>query len=215
MVSTVPLASITSHIDQHPQQALTLLFVLLLLESFGLPLPGETALIACGVLASQGALSLGWVIAVAAIAAILGDNLGYWTARRGGRALLERYSLSRRYARRYLPRGERFFARHGGKTVFIGRFVAVLRVTAAWIAGLSHMDWWRFLGWNAAGGIAWATLVGLISYFVGSAAAKAIGTYGAIATGGTILVTVVGLLIVRRLEKRVTDEEPDSRPSPD
>ena len=77
------------------------------------------------------------------------------------------------------------------------------------------MDWWRFLAWNAAGGIVWATLVGLISYFVGSAAAKAIGTYGAIATGGTILFTVIGLLIVRRLEKRVTDEDPDTGPSPE
>jgi len=209
LVHSAPLlASITSYIDHHPQQALLLLFVLLLLESFGLPLPGETALIACGVLASQGALSIEWVIATAAIAAILGDNLGYWTARRGGRALLGRYSLTRGYAQRYLPRGERFFARHGGKTVFIGRFVAVLRVTAAWIAGLSHMRWWGFLAWNAAGGIVWATLVGLVSYFVGSAAAKAIGTYGLIAGAATIVITIVGLLVVRRLEKRVIDDEP-------
>lgn len=207
MHSTLLLASITSYIDQHPQQALLVLFALLVLESFGLPLPGETALIACSVLASQGALSIAAVITVAALAAILGDNLGYWTARRGGRVLLERYSLTRRYAERYLPRGERFFARHGGKTVFIGRFVAVLRWTAAWIAGLSHMRWWRFLAWNAAGGIVWATLVGLVSYFVGSAAAKAIGTYGLIAGAATILITVIGLLIVRRLERRVMDDE--------
>lgn len=210
MHSTLLLASITSYIDQHPQQALLVLFALLVLESFGLPLPGETALIACSVLASQGALSIAAVITVAAIAAILGDNLGYWTARRGGRVLLERYSLTRRYAVRYLPRGERFFARHGGKTVFIGRFVAVLRWTAAWIAGLSHMRWWRFLAWNAAGGIVWATLVGLVSYFVGSAAAKAIGAYGLIAGAATILITVVGLLIVRRLERRVMDDEQDT-----
>ena len=210
MHSALLLASITSHIDQHPQQALLLLFGLLLLESFGLPLPGETALIACGVLASQGAVSIGSVIATAAIAAILGDNLGYWTARRGGRGLLDRYSLTRRYAERYLPRGERFFARHGGKTVFIGRFVAVLRVTAAWIAGLSHMRWWGFLAWNAAGGIVWATLVGLVSYLVGSAAAKAIGTYGLIAGAGTVLITIGGVLIVRRIETRVTDEDPDT-----
>jgi len=208
--STVLLASITTYIDQHPQQALVLLFALLLLESFGLPLPGETALIACGVLASQGALSIGSVIATAAIAAILGDNLGYWTARRGGRTLLDRSSVTRRYAQRYLPRGERFFARHGGKTIFIGRFVAVLRVTAAWIAGLSQMRWWTFLAWNAAGGIAWATLVGLISYFVGSAAANAIGTYGLIAGAGTIVVTIIGLLVVRRLERRVMDDDSDT-----
>jgi membrane protein DedA with SNARE-associated domain len=208
--STLLLASITSYIDQHPQQALLLLFGLLLLESFGLPLPGETALIACGVLASQGALSIGAVIATAAVAAILGDNLGYWTARRGGRALLDRYSLTRRYAERYLPRGERFFARHGGKTVFIGRFVAVLRVTAAWIAGLSRMHWWTFLAWNAAGGVLWASLVGLVSYLVGSAAAKAIGTYGLIAGAATVVITVIGLLVVRRIERRVTDDDPDA-----
>jgi membrane protein DedA with SNARE-associated domain len=207
--SSLVLASITSYIDQHPQQALALLFVLLLLESFGLPLPGETALIACSVLASQGALSIVAVVTIAALAAILGDNLGYWTARRGGRALLDRYSVTRRYAARYLPRGERFFARHGGKTVFVGRFVAVLRVTAAWIAGLSHMHWWRFLAWNAAGGVVWATLVGLVSYFIGSAAAKAIGTYGLIAGAATIVITVVGLLLVRRLERRVIDDESD------
>lgn len=209
MQSALLLASITSYIDQHPQQALFLLFALLLLESFGLPLPGETALIACGVLASQGVLSIGWVIATAAVAAIVGDNLGYWTARRGGRALLDRYAPTRRYAERYLPRGERFFARHGGKTVFIGRFVAVLRVTAAWIAGLSHMRWWGFLAWNAAGGIVWATLVGLVSYFAGGAAAKAIGTYGLVAGATTILITVAGVLVVRRVEKRVTDDDPD------
>jgi membrane protein DedA with SNARE-associated domain len=207
--SSLVLASITSYIDQHPQQALALLFVLLLLESCGLPLPGETALIACSVLASQGALSIVAVVTIAALAAILGDNLGYWTARRGGRALLDRYSVTRRYAARYLPRGERFFARHGGKTVFVGRFVAVLRVTAAWIAGLSHMHWWRFLAWNAAGGVVWATLVGLVSYFIGSAAAKAIGTYGLIAGAATIVITVVGLLLVRRLERRVIDDESD------
>lgn len=203
----VPLASVTSYIDQHSHWALLVMFALLALESFGLPLPGETALIACGVLASQGALSIAWVIAVAILAAIVGDNLGYATARHGGRRLLLRYRLTRNYAERYLPRGERFFAKHGGKTVFIGRFVAVLRVTAAWVAGLSHMRWWRFFGWNAAGGIVWATLVGLISYYLGSAAAKAIGTYGLFAAGGAVLLAVAGYFVVRRIERRVVDDE--------
>ena len=107
------LASITTFLDQHDQWALVLLFVLLALESFGLPVPGETALIACGVLASQGSLSIVWVIVVAILAAIIGDNLGYWAAREGGRPLLERHRLTRRYAQHYLPRGERFFAKHG------------------------------------------------------------------------------------------------------
>ena len=204
---TMPLASITSFIDQHGQWALLLMFALLALESFGLPLPGETALIACGVLASQGTLSIEWVIVVAILAAIIGDNLGYWVARLGGRRLLLRYRLTRSYAERYLPRGERFFARHGGKTVLIARFVAVLRVTAAWIAGLSHMHWWKFLAWNAAGGIVWATLVGLISYYLGDAAAKAIGTYGLFAAGGALLLAAAGYFVVRRIERRVVEDE--------
>ena len=138
------VGSITSFIEQHGQWALLLMFVLLALESFGLPLPGETALIACAVLASQGSLSIGWVIGIGIAAAIIGDNAGYWVAREGGRPLLSRYRLTRRYAERYLPRAERFFAKHGGKAVFFGRFVAVLRVTAAWTAGVSRMNSWRF-----------------------------------------------------------------------
>ena len=206
----LPLASVTSFIDQHSQWALLVMCVLLMLESFGLPLPGETALIACAVLASQGALPISSVIVVAILAAIIGDNLGYWTARIGGRRVLLRYRLTQRYAERYLPRGERFFARHGGKTVFIGRFVAVLRVTVAWVAGISHMHWWRFLAWNAAGGIAWATLVGLVSYYLGDAAAKAIGRYGLLAAGGAVVLAVIGYFVVRWIERRVVDEEEPS-----
>jgi membrane protein DedA with SNARE-associated domain len=203
----VDVASVTSFVEAHSQWALLLLFVLLTLESFGLPLPGETALIACSVLASQGALPIAAVVVVGIAAAIIGDNLGYWVARKGGRPLLERNRLTRDYAQRFLPRGERFFARHGGKTVFIGRFVAVLRVTAAWIAGISHMDWWRFLAWNAAGGIVWATGISLTCYFLGDAAAHAINRYGLYAAGGAILLSVLGYFVVRRIEKRVLDED--------
>jgi membrane protein DedA with SNARE-associated domain len=203
----MPVASITSWIEANNQWALLAMFVLLMLESFGLPLPGETALIACAVLASQGALPIVAVIVVAVAAAIIGDNLGYWVARKGGRKLLSRYRLTRRYAKEYLPRGERFFAKHGGKAVFLGRFVAVLRVTAAWCAGLSRMHWWRFLAWNAAGAIVWATGVGLIAYYLGDAAAQAIGRYGLIAAGGAILLAGLGYLIVRWLERRVMDDD--------
>jgi membrane protein DedA with SNARE-associated domain len=206
-VATLLLVSITSFIEQHSHWALLTMFVLLTLESFGLPVPGETALIACSVLASQGALPIASVVAVGVLAAIVGDNLGYWAARKGGRPLLERHRLTRQYAEKYLPRGQRFFAKHGGKAVFFGRFVAILRVTAAWVAGLSHMHWWRFLAWNAAGGIVWATLVSLISYYLGDAAASALGRYGLYAAGGVVLLTVAGFLIVRQIEKRVVENE--------
>jgi membrane protein DedA with SNARE-associated domain len=207
------LASITSTIEGQGQWALVLLFVLLLLESFGLPLPGETALIACGVLASQGKLQIEWVIVVAVAGAVIGDNLGYTVGRVGGRKLLYRTRLTHRYAENYLPRAERFFAKHGGKTVFIGRFVAVLRVTAAWTAGISRMHWASFLAWNFAGGLVWATSVGLIAYYLGSRAADAISRYGLYAAGGALLLAVLGYFVVRWIEHRVVHDD-DQSPKP-
>src|SRR6059058_867753 len=172
---------------------LVVLFLLIAMESAGIPLPGETALVTAGVLASQGNLNIVAVIAVAATAAIVGDNIGYWAGRLGGRALLERWSFLERHASRVLPWSERFFERHGGKTVFLARFIAVLRVTDAWLAGITHMTWWRFFLWNAAGGIVWATLVGLLAYYFGRAAADAVAHYGVL---GAIVVAVAGALVL-------------------
>jgi membrane protein DedA with SNARE-associated domain len=196
---------VTSFITSH---GLPLLFLVVMLESFGLPLPGETALIAFGVLAAQGHYSIVEVIAVTAVAAIVGDNLGYWVIGRwGGRALFERWRWLSRYSQRVLPRAEELIAKHGGKTVFFGRFVAVLRYTAAWVAGLGRMHWWKFFFFNAAGGICWATLVGLLSYYVGKAAAEALGKYGLFAGAGVIaligIVALVSHLARRRLEERL------------
>src|SRR5262249_1095268 len=132
---------------------------------------------------------------------------GYWIGRKGGRRLLERWSPVSRHAQKVLPRSERIFARHGGKTVFFGRFVAILRITAAWMAGISHMPWWRFLLFNAAGGILWATLVGLVAYFLGEAAANAIQTYGLYVAGLIALVTVALLLGFRWWERRMLANE--------
>src|SRR5215831_10184252 len=107
----LPLESIQSFVESHSQWALLIMFTLLALESFGLPVPGETALIACSVLASQGSLSIAWVLVVGIAAAIIGDNLGYWAAREGGRPLLQGNRFTRAYAEKYLPKGERFFKR--------------------------------------------------------------------------------------------------------
>jgi membrane protein DedA with SNARE-associated domain len=181
---------------------LPLLAVVVGIESFGIPLPGETALIAFGVLASQGHYSIAWVIVTAAIGAIVGDNLGYWLiGRLGGRALFRRWGWLHRYADRVLPRAERLMERHGGKTVFLGRFVSILRYTVAWIAGLSRMEWWRFLFWNAAGGIAWATAVGLVAYYAGRAAADAIQRYGLYAALAVAVGLVLGWIVLRRARR--------------
>ena len=197
-----------SHLIEHHQSwALVLLFLLIAVESAGLPLPGETALVASGVLASQGKLSIEAVIPVAAAAAIVGDNCGYWLGREGGRPLLERWSIVSRHAQKVLPRAERLFAKHGGKTVFFGRFIAVLRITAAWMAGISHMTWWRFLLYNAAGGILWATLIGLVAYYSGQAAADAIQTYGLIAAVVVVVGIVAFVVGLRWWERRMLGEE--------
>jgi membrane protein DedA with SNARE-associated domain len=183
---------------------LVLLFAIVAIESMGVPLPGETAIIAAAVLAStKHHFSLVEVIVVAAAAAIIGDNVGYWIGRVGGRRLLERWGPLKRYADRVLPPAERFFARHGGKAVFLGRFVSVLRVTAAWLAGITDMSWWRFFLWNATGGIVWAAAVSAVAYYAGKAAADAIGHYGAYAGGAVVVLLVLGLIGARLWKRRM------------
>jgi membrane protein DedA with SNARE-associated domain len=191
---------------------LFVLFAVVALESAGLPLPGETALIAAAVLATprQGHYSIVTVIVVAALAAIVGDNIGYWIGRTGGRRLLERWGPVRRYSERALPPSERFFNRHGGKTVFIARFVSVLRVTVAWLAGITHMPWWRFFLWNAAGGIVWATGIGLLAYYFGKAAADAISTYGFAGVAVVIVLAVLAFVAVRFWHRRMAEDEGSS-----
>ncbi len=194
----------TSFFTHH---GLPLLAVVVMIESFGIPLPGETALIAFGVLASQGTYGIQWVIVSAAAGAIVGDNLGYWLIGRiGGRALFRRWPLLDRYAGRVLPRAEAVMERYGGRAVFIGRFVSVLRYTVAWIAGLTRMRWWRFLFWNAAGGIAWATAVGLAAYYAGNAAATAITRYGLYAALVVAAVVGVTVVIAGRARRRVEQQ---------
>jgi membrane protein DedA with SNARE-associated domain len=180
---------VTAFVDHY---GLAVVFVVVALESGGVPLPGETALVAAAILASQGHLAIGEVIAVGIAAAIIGDNLGYWGGRKLGRGVLQRYDVVRRFSDRVLPRAERFFKRHGGKAVFLARWTSGLRVAGAWIAGFAHMEWWRFFFWNAAGGIAWATAVSLVAYYFGRAAADAIGHYGLIAGGVLIALGVAG-----------------------
>jgi membrane protein DedA with SNARE-associated domain len=187
---------------------LFLLFVLVGLESTGIPLPGETALIAAAVLASGGHYSIVAVIVIASAGAIVGDNIGYWIGRKGGRALLRRIPYLRAYFDRALPPAERFFRRHGAKAVFFGRFISILRVTAAWLAGISHMNWWKFLFWNAAGGIAWATTFGVVAYYAGRAAADAINHYGLYAGIGIVVLVVLAAVGIHLWRREMVDENP-------
>jgi membrane-associated protein len=169
-------------------------------ESTGIPLPGETALITAAVLASQGKLSLPLVVATAAAAAIVGDNVGYLLGRKGARRLLQRPGRLEERRRSLLRRGEAFFARHGGKTVFLGRWLPFLRITAAWLAGANRMPWPRFLAWNAAGGIAWAVTIGVLAYFVGEALVAVLHTVGYVALGllAVVVLAVVAWVVFKR-----------------
>lgn len=184
---------------------LVLLFLLVAVESAGVPLPGEVALITAAVLSSQGRYSIFWVIAVASAAAILGDNVGYWLGRVGGRKLIDRWDVTKRYADKALPPSERFFKRHGGKTVFFGRFIAVLRVTAAWLAGLSKMHWWQFAAWNAAGGIVWAAATALVAFWAGKAAADTISRYGLYAGIAIAAIAIVGFVALKVWRNRIVE----------
>jgi membrane protein DedA with SNARE-associated domain len=187
------------------QYGLVLLFAAVAIESAGVPIPGETTLIVAAYLArpEQHHFSLLAVIIVASIAAIIGDNIGYWVGRAGGRGLLNRWSVTRRHSERVLPPAERFFKRHGPKTVFIARFVALLRVTVAVLAGITHMRWWKFLLWNAAGGIAWATAVSLLSYEAGKAVAETVNRYGLYGVLGLIALGVIVFLALRLWRRRL------------
>jgi membrane-associated protein len=149
-----------------------ILFGLISAESAGLPVPGETALITAGVLANHGRFQIELVVAIGAAAAIVGDNVGYLIGRTGGRRLLERPGLLEHHRRQILEKGEPFFARHGPKAVFLGRWVAGLRIAAAWLAGINRMPWPIFALWNALGGIAWAASVGLLAYELGPSAER-------------------------------------------
>lgn len=186
---------------------LVLLFLFVAIESAGVPLPGEAALITAAVLArpEHHDYRLQWVIVVGAAAAIVGDNTGYVLGRVGGRRLVERWDFTRRYAEKALPPSERFFKKHGPKTVFFGRFIAILRVTAAWLAGVSRMHWLKFLAWNAAGGIIWATGVSLLAYFAGKAAADAVSRYGLYGAVAVVVLGIFAFLGLRVWKNRIIE----------
>jgi len=148
-------------------------FLLVMIESLGVPVPGETALIGAALYAgSTHELQIWWVIVLAAGAAIVGDNIGFAIGRYGGARLLLRYGGKLHIDEGRIKIGIWLFRRHGGKLVFWGRFVSILRTYAAFLAGTNRMDWPRFLVFNAAGGITWATIYGVAYYEFGSSLQK-------------------------------------------
>jgi membrane protein DedA with SNARE-associated domain len=171
------------------------------LESMGVPSPGETALVLAAILASQGKLQIWLVIVIGVASAIIGDNVGYLLGRKVGREVLECKGPFREHRRSAIAAGDRFFARHGGKAVFLGRWIALIRVATAWLAGINEMPFPHFFFWNALGGITWGITFGLVGYFGGHAAAHVlseVGLVGAIVLG----VALIGGVTAIRLRSR-------------
>jgi membrane protein DedA with SNARE-associated domain len=180
------------------------------LESMGLPSPGETALVAAAVLASQGHLKIWLVIVIAAASAILGDNMGYLLGRRLGREVLVSRGPFHDQRARVIRIGDRYFKRHGAKTVFIGRWIAWIRFATAWLAGINHMPFRVFFPWNAFGGITWAVTYGLLGYYGGQAVVNVAESVGIVAAVVLAVVILGGVLLnhlrQRRARRRAVEE---------
>jgi membrane protein DedA with SNARE-associated domain len=189
-------------------------FVVVALESAGVPLPGETALLTAAVFAGQGTLNIAAVIGVAALAAILGDNCGYWAGREFGFPLLYRYGHVIRLDEGKLKVAQYLFLRHGGKIVFFGRFVAILRTFAAFLSGVNHLPWPRFLVFNALGGLVWATLFGFGGFFLGVAFETYARPVGLAALACAVVGAVVASKFVARHAEALRAEAEAALPGP-
>ena len=180
----------------------TLVFVLIAIETMGIPVPAETALIGAALLAHLGQMDIATLTLLAATAAILGDNVGFAIGRHFGRRLFVHPGPGLKHRLKVLEIGEPFFARHGPKAVFLGRWVAGLRIASAWLAGMNKMPWPTFLFWNALGGITWAASISLSIYFLGDLAEHAIEVVGPI-SAGIVVAALVAFWLYRRRRKAV------------
>lgn len=198
------LISATTLHDVIQSYGLWVLFAGVMLESTGVPLPGETILITIALYASAThEIGITAIILVASTAAILGDNLGYMIGRWIGLRLLVRYGPYVRLHEGRVIVGQYLFLRHGGKIVFFGRFVAFLRTFAALLAGANHMPWQRFFVMNALGGLCWAVLIGGGAYVVGDGIRAISGPLGVVLLVLAVTVLVAGLVFVRRNEAEI------------
>lgn len=182
-------------------------FLLVAVESLGVPLPGETAVVLAGVAAGQSHRLSPWLIfLVASAAAIIGDNIGYVIGRVGGFRLARRYGHWVRLDERKLKVGRYIFDRRGAEVVFFGRFVSVLRTYAAFLAGTNLMAWPKFLLFNAAGGITWAAIYTGISYALGNAFERVTGTISLVLIGVAVVAVVLIIVITRRQIARLAEK---------
>jgi membrane protein DedA with SNARE-associated domain len=181
-----------------------IILLIVAVESMGVPLPGETLLLLASIYAgTTHHLSVALVIVAAASGAVLGDNLGFLVGREGGYRLLHRYGRYVHLDERKLRLGRYLFQEHGGKVVFFGRFAPFLRIWAAFLAGSHRMDWRRFLLCNAAGGVVWASIMGLAGYTFGHAVLR-LGGFIALACAVVATLAMGAMMIaLQRNEHRL------------
>jgi len=194
-------------------------FFPLVLETAGIPFPGETILLIASAASARGVLNPFAIAGIASLAVIIGDNIGFCIGRYGGRRLVNRLSHIG-HVESGVAWGERFFAYHGGKAVVLARWTAGLRIFGAWIAGMSAMPWKTFLVWNTIGGITWACAITAIGYTFGRSLQRVesvMGTAGAVAFA--IVVIVAAGFAIRWFHRRqkaradaaIAEQVPDSR----
>ncbi len=192
-----------------------------LLETMGVPLPGETSLVAAAVYAGTGSpLNIVWVILFAAAGAITGDNLGFTIGRYGGYPLALRLLRTLRIREEALDYARGYFQRYGDKTVFMGRFISILRAYVSLLAGISQMPRRTFFAWNAAGGVTWAVIYGLLGYFLGKNLPLLGRVLHALGIGGVVVVALafVGLVafwLIRRRRARAAALQRGPAETPD
>jgi membrane protein DedA with SNARE-associated domain len=190
-------------------------FLLVAVESLGVPLPGETALITAGIYAGHTHRLSPWLIfLVAAAGAIIGDNIGYWIGNEGGYPLARRYGPRVRLDERKLKIARYLFDKHGGKVVFFGRFISVLRTYAAFLAGASKMQWRRFVVANASGGIIWAGIYTLAGYLAGNMLQHVSGIIDWVLIGVAVVAIVVVVMLIRRQTDRLAARAEAAYPGP-
>ena len=190
-------------------------FLFVGVESIGVPVPGETMLVTAAIYAgTTGRLSIFWVIVASSAGAIVGDNIGYLIGRTGGYRLLRRYGRYIHLEENRLRLGQYLFHRHGPKVVFFGRFFSVLRIFAAFLAGVNRMRWRSFLIFNAAGGIIWSTIYGVAAYLLGQQLLRLSGQVDLVLAITGVAVIIVVIVFLRRNEARLQREADEAMPGP-
>jgi membrane protein DedA with SNARE-associated domain len=176
----------------------------ILIESSGIPFPGELTLVAVAAYAGAGHLNIVIGILLGALGAIVGGDLGYLIGLRGGRPFIEKMLSIFRLEVTHLAQAEMFFAHHGDKTILVGRFILGLRTWASVFAGVAHMPFWRFQLYSVLGAVPWAITWGVVGFLLGNNWPLLTAVLKTVGYGGLALVVVAGvtLLFLRRRASR-------------